>query len=185
MFKVLPQGLDEQIARINVAISRGENMTPLMRRISGILGSGFERNFAAEGRPAWPDLAPSTKKARARKGKWPGQILQVSAAGLASSVQEFFTATTAGAGTNKFYSAIQHFGGTIVQHPRSQKVYFRADEKTGVIGNRFVRKSKSNFSQWATSGTRTITIPARPFAAITAQEVLEIEVATLDFLTMR
>ena len=182
MIKVTPQGLDDQIARITIAMRRGQDMTPLMRRVSGILGSGFERNFAAEGRPKWQDLAPSTKKARARRGKWPGQILQVSAAGLASSIQEFFTPTMAGAGTNKVYAAIQHFGGTITQHPRSQRVYFRANEKTGVIGNRFVKKSQSNFSQWATSGERRITIPARPFAQITGQEVREIEEAAMAFL---
>ena len=184
MIKVTPQGLDTQIARITVAMRRGQNMTPLMQRISGILGSGIERNFEAGGRPAWPDLAESTKKARARKGKWPGQLLQVSGQ-LASSVQEFFSATTAGAGTNKIYAAIQHFGGTINQYPRSQKVYFRANEKTGEIGNRFVKKSKSNYSQWATSGNRTIIIPARPFAKITGQEIREIEAATLEFLTIR
>jgi len=184
MIKVTPLGLDEDIARITVAMRRGRDMTPLMQRISGILGSGIERNFEAEGRPKWPDLAESTKKARARRGKWPGQILQVSGH-LATSVQEFFSPTRAGAGTNKIYAAIQNFGGTIIQHPRSQKVYFRANEKTGEIGNRFVRKSKSNYSQWATSGERRITIPARPFAQITEQEIREIETATADFLTVR
>ena len=182
MIKVTPQGLDVQVARITVAMRRGQNMTPLMQRISGIMGGSFERNFAAGGRPAWPDLAESTKKARKRKGTWdPGDILRVTGH-LVNSVQEFFSPTTAGAGTNKIYAAIQHFGGTITQYPRSQKVYFHANETTGLIGNRFVKKSKSNFSQWATSGERRITIPARPFAQITGQEVAEIEAAALAFL---
>lgn len=184
MIKVTPQGIDEQIAHILAAIRRGKDMAPLMRRISGILGSGIERNFEAEGRPKWQELAKSTKKARARQGKWPGQILQVTGS-LATSVQEFFTGTMAGAGTNKVYAPAQNFGVVITQYPRSQRVYFRANEKTGEIGNRFVRKSRSNFSRWGTSGTRTITIPARPFAQITEQEIREIEVATAEFLTTR
>jgi phage virion morphogenesis protein len=178
IIKVTPANLEAIKKIINERAARGENM----QRISGILGSGIERNFAAEGRPKWQDLAPSTKRARARKGKWPGEILRVTGQ-LATSIQEFFTATSAGAGTNKIYAAIQNFGGDITQYARSQKNYFHANEKTGEIGNRFVKKHKSNFSQWATIGTHTITIPGREFAKITPQEEWEINQAALAFFT--
>lgn len=41
--------------------------------------------FAAEGRPTkWKDLAPLTKRMRAKKGKYPGKILQVTGSYLRS-----------------------------------------------------------------------------------------------------
>lgn len=178
MIKVTPANLEAIVRRITEAAARGKDMTPLMRRISGILGSGIERNFAPGGRPQWQDLAESTKRSRARKGKWPGQILIVSSQ-LVNSIQEFFSGTVAGAGTNKIYAAIQNFGGTISQHPRSE-LFVRNRVTKGKNKGRFARGTKPG--KGVTTGSRTITIPARPFAQITDQEVREIEVATMEFL---
>jgi phage virion morphogenesis protein len=183
LIKVKPVGLEEIDRRINEAVSRGRNMSPLMRGISGIMADSAEANFEAGGRPQWPDLAPSTKRARAKKGKWPGQILVVSSAGLAATITPFFTAMSAGVGSNKAYAAIQQLGGEIKQKARKHTLYFHVDEKTGEVGNRFVKEKKSNFSQEAEIGEHTVIIPARPYLQLTPWDIAQIRHATLEFLT--
>ncbi len=95
---------------INKLKSRLEDMTSVMSGVSGTMLHAVEENFAREGRPKWPGLAESTKKQRARKGHWPGKILQMSGQ-LASSVMPRFDRSSATVGTNKSYAAIQQFGG--------------------------------------------------------------------------
>lgn len=167
-------------ARCQRELNKGRDLTPLMREISGILEDSTESNFAAQGRPAWPDLAPSTKRVRARKGKWPGQILQQSGQ-LASSIETDYSAMSAWAGTNKAYAAIQQLGGTIRQYARSQRTYWRVNEQTGEIGHRFVTKRRSNFSQWVTIGDHQIKIPARPYLHLTEGDLEKIGQAVTRF----
>lgn len=180
MYKVKSPDLIAIQARCQRELNKGRDLTPLMREIRGILADSVERNFAAQGRPEWPDLAESTKRRRAKKGKWPGQILQESGQ-LASSIESGSSATAAWSGTNKEYAAIQQFGGEIRQYARSQKIYLRANEKTGEIGHRFVKKRRSNFSQWVTIGDHLIKIPARPFERLTEDDLAKITQATIRF----
>lgn len=72
-------------------------------------------------------------------------------------------------GTNRVYGAIHHFGGTIEIAARSQQAYYR-QKKSGGIDNQFVRKNKSNFSQWHTIPAYTISIPARPWLGVSKAE---------------
>lgn len=164
--------IDER--QVTEALSRlvkiGRNMRPIMREVAGVMEDGVEDAFSKQSDPTtgmpWASLKPATIRQRKRKGKWPGKILQVSAAGLASSIQSQYGDDYAIAGTNKEYAAIHQFGGTIDVHARSQQVYFRQNKRTGQVGNRFVPKSRSNFAQWATMGAHSITIPARPFLGL-------------------
>lgn len=59
-------------------------------------------------------------------------------------------------------AALHEFGGTISVPERQHEMYFHR-KADGSVGNRFVRREKSNFAQTATRGAHTITIPARPF----------------------
>jgi phage virion morphogenesis protein len=179
--RVLEDTATPGLARLR---ERTGDLTPLMRQIAGIMDDAVEENFAREGRPRWKDLAPATKKARARKGYWPGAILQQRGE-LAASITRHITSRSAAVGTNKRYAAIQHFGGVIRQYARSQKVYFRANERTGEIGRRFVSRRRSNFSQWATRGDSTIRIPARPFLLLAADGEQKIEAAVAVYLAGR
>ncbi|WP_439069122.1 hypothetical protein ACSJL3_003006 [Serratia nevei] len=43
-------------------------------------------------------------------------------------------------------------------------------KKNGEIDNRFVRKSKSNFAQWHTIPAHQVTIPARPWLGVSAEQ---------------
>ena len=95
------------------------DLKPLMKNIAGIFASAAEDNFAEEGRPdKWQDLSKVTKKQREKKGKWPGQILQVSGQ-LASSINTYYDNYSAVIGSNLEYAAIHQLGG---QAGRNKKV---------------------------------------------------------------
>ncbi|WP_027670080.1 phage virion morphogenesis protein [Rheinheimera baltica] len=65
-------------------------------------------------------------------------------------------------GTNSQYGAIHQFGGDIKRKASQRDLYFRQG-KDGSVGNRFVKKKKSNFVQTVNVGPYTIRIPARPW----------------------
>jgi phage virion morphogenesis protein len=75
-----------------------------------IFAYSTEENFKAEGRPKWQDLSEVTKKQRAKKGKYPGQILQVEGK-LAASVSTYYDDDSAIIGSNLPYAAIHQLGG--------------------------------------------------------------------------
>jgi len=116
----------------------------LMRDLSGIMHRAVEDNFASEGRPKWVALSPMTISMRRKSGTWPGQILQASGQ-LAASVQPYSDNDQALVGTNKVYAAIQQYGGVI--KPKTK----RALRFGGVV-------------------VRQVTIPARPFLHLTAED---------------
>ena len=101
--------------RLQAALRRVEwavgDVAPLMRGIAAELASQTEENFEQEGRPDWADLSETTTERRAKSGNWPGQILQISAAGLAASVTSHADDSSALVGSNKPYAAMMHFGG--------------------------------------------------------------------------
>lgn len=84
-------------------------------------------------------------------------------------------------GSNMVYAAIHHFGGTIKKKARSGSVYFKQNTRTGEIGNRFVKKSKSNFAQDVQIGAHDILMPARPALGITRSQHEEIGEMVIDF----
>lgn len=65
-------------------------------------------------------------------------------------------------------AAINEFGGTITIPERKATLYFK--ETNGNVGNRFVKKDKSNFAQDVNIGETTINIPSRPFLRNTFHE---------------
>ena len=108
------QRLQQTLNQIEDAIG---DLTPLMQSIAAELASQTEENFEHEGRPEWPELSDVTTENRAKHGHWPGQILQVSAAGLAASITTHATDSSAIVGSNKPYAAIMQFGGEQVNFP--------------------------------------------------------------------
>lgn len=97
-------------AALQRLLERTRNLTPAMRAISLALLDETETNFAAQGRPGWKALADSTQDARAKRGKWPGKILQVTGR-LAASVTPSHSAAMAAIGSNMAYAAIHQLGG--------------------------------------------------------------------------
>lgn len=118
------------IARLKKIAKAGADLTAPLNTIGEIILSSVEENFAREGRfesagswrggnTRWADLAASTKAARAKQGKWPGQKLQMSQGGLAASISKVVKGNAVTVGTNKAYGAIHQFGG---QAGRGRKV---------------------------------------------------------------
>lgn len=155
-------------------------LTPIMRAITGVLADASERAFAAEADPAtgtpWVDLAPSTRQARAKRGKWPGQKLQLSGQ-LAASVTTDFGRDYALIGSNKAYAAIHYFGGTIERAPYSTWVDLRTDA-AGALLRQGTEGRKRNLAVFAaadhaqkvrkrvTVQAYSISIPARRYLGL-------------------
>ena len=132
-------------------VNQSQDLTPLMENVAKTLASETSANFAAQGRPSWVPILESTKAARAKKGKWPGKMLQVSGA-LASSITTAHTSNTAQVGTNVIYAAIHQFGGQTAPHTIAAK-YAKALAWPGG----FAKKVNHPGSK----------IPARPFLPFT------------------
>lgn len=118
-------------------------------------------------------------------GKWPLSVRVMRQGGttlrdtsrLMNSVTSNTTSNGFEVGTDVEYGAIHHFGGDIKHEARASQVYFRQNERTGVVGNRFVRATRSNFAQDVSIGAYTVKIPARAWLGLTVsdeQELLEI-----------
>ncbi|NPU85547.1 MAG: phage virion morphogenesis protein [Syntrophaceae bacterium] len=135
-------GVQDMMTRL---AKRTKDLSPVMRRIAGILHDAVEENFERQGRPAWVPLKPRTIRQRSRFGYWPGKILQRRGE-LAVSISRKFDARSAAVGTNRIYAAIHQFGG---KAGRGHKV----------------------------------AIPARPFLAVTDQDLGEIRTAIQNYLT--
>ncbi|MBP2843749.1 phage virion morphogenesis protein [Pseudomonas sp. PNP] len=131
------------------------------------------RQVAPDGTP-WAPLSPRTL-ARKKGNK----ILRDSGA-LLDTLRHQVTDDGLDFGTDRPYGAIHQDGGKIEHAARSQRVYFK--EKGGVVGNRFVKKSKSNFAQWVTHGARSVEMPARPYLGLSSEDEAEILEIVSDYL---
>ncbi|MGG6193054.1 hypothetical protein ACQV2B_03005 [Pantoea allii] len=60
-------------------------------------------------------------------------------------------------------AATQEFGGSITIPERVQDLNFRYDERSGRVGQKFVKANKANFVQSVVIPAHIITIPSRPF----------------------
>lgn len=91
------------------------DMSPVMADVAQALVSESEQQFETQSGPSgpWEALSEETTiPMRIRAGTWPGKVLQVSAGGLASSVQTSYGPDFASIGSNKVYAPMHMFGGT-------------------------------------------------------------------------
>ncbi|MCL2219318.1 MAG: phage virion morphogenesis protein [Chitinispirillia bacterium] len=118
------------LSRLKKLAAAGSDLSAPLSVCGEILLSSVEENFQRGGRygsagswrgggTRWADLADSTKAARAKRGKWPGRILDMSQGGLAASISKTVQGNAVTVGTNKRYGAIHQFGG---QAGRGRKV---------------------------------------------------------------
>ncbi|WP_314140422.1 phage virion morphogenesis protein [Buttiauxella noackiae] len=156
-------------------INRLENREPILREMAAAMADAVEENFARQGRPSWMGWSPAY--ARKRSG---GKILQKSGR-LAASITQYSTNDEAVVGTNVKYARIHQEGGEINIAARSQQAYYRQN-KDGSVGNRFVKKSRSNFSQWHSMGAYKIKMPARPFLHLTEDDIEGMETTAENYL---
>lgn len=173
---------DNQVVEaLNRLAAAGRDMTPAMRAISLALLSKTQANFIAQAGPAgpWPELAKATQKDRARRGKWPGQMLRDTGR-LAASVTPFSNAGEAGVGSNAVYAAIHHLGGDIERAAYSSWVRLRQVKGRTLFAKGSHKRAKS---VRYTTGGHAIHIPARPYLPATAAGLQDgMEAAILDIL---
>lgn len=126
----------------------------------------FRQQIGPDGSP-WAPLAPSTLARK--KG---GRILRDKGT-LQDTLRHSVSNDELSFGTDRPYGAIHQLGGKVQHAARSQQVYFRQG-KDGSVGSRFVKKSKSNFSQWVTRGAHDSEIKARPYLGLSPDDDVEI-----------
>ncbi|MFF3704993.1 phage virion morphogenesis protein [Pseudomonas qingdaonensis] len=131
------------------------------------------RQIGPDGSP-WAPLSPRTlaRKKGNKTLRESGALLDTLRHQVSNEELEF--------GTDRPYGAIHQFGGKIEHAARSQQVYFK--EKGGVVGNRFVKKSRSNFAQWVSHGARSVQMPARPYLGLSGEDETEVLVIVAAYL---
>ena len=101
-------------------------------------------------------------------GKWKKALEAVSKQAASLKVGVLEGATSEDGESVATYAFYNEFGATVEVPERTQTLYFKRN-RDGTVGNRFVRKDKSDFAQDVAVGGHTISIPARPFMRSTVQ----------------
>jgi phage virion morphogenesis protein len=147
-----------------------------------LVKAGMEKERSPDGVP-WPQLKPSTVRQRRRMGRGPHPMLRLHG--------DLFRSLHAEAGrdsvyvaTNWPYAAAHQFGARIRHKAGTTTLYF-ARKKNGQVGNRFVRKNRSDFAQDAQVGAHETVIPARPYLFTAAGHVPEPWVDRMTIILLR
>ncbi|KAF1009067.1 MAG: hypothetical protein GAK28_00700 [Luteibacter sp.] len=137
------------------------------------------RQVSPDGIP-WAPLKPRYAKAKAKVR--PGvAMLRFDNHMLGDQLSSQVEGDTLYHGTNAPYGALQQFGGDVTHAARPTSLYFH--HKDGEVSPQFVNRRKANFVQAATVPEHTVTIPARPWLGVDAEDEAEIVQLTLDHLT--
>lgn len=138
------------------------------------------RQVSPEGTP-WQALSPRYKRLKDRKR--PGvPMLKFDFHMLGDRLSQQVVGDTLFVGTSAKYGAIHHFGGTIKRDARESEVFFKRD-RDGTVGNQFVPRRKSNFSQRVTIPAYKITMPARPWLGVSTEDEQEVLAIATDHLS--
>lgn len=170
-------------ARLSDLAAQAENLQPLMDAIGAYMVQATQRRFERETGPdgqKWPRLSPRTAEKRiggSRRGY--DHMLRVKTRLYSSIVYEADPGKVA-IGSNMVYAAIQQLGGTVKIAEREQDIYQNYNAKTDTFDPRFRKRAKSNFSRRVKVGAHTITIPARPYLGVDADDRAEIAALVND-----
>lgn len=124
---------------------------------------------------AWTKLAASTL--RQRRGTTAAILRDTGR--LASSISSRADQDSVTIGTNVVYAAIHQFGGDIQRAARTATLYFKQG-RDGTVGNRFVRRGRSNFAQDVEIGAHAQHIPERSSLPIRPSGEVDLPAATID-----
>lgn len=163
----------EATTRLEMILARIDRRQGLMKAIGDLLVGSAGENFRAERGPdgaAWAPLAPSTIRARARRARSQIRILSETGA-LAGSVHAEATDDLARIGSPTAYAAIHQLGGTIQKAAGSRTM----------VGRRFARRGAEGGRE-AEIMAHSITIPARPFLGVSAEDAVSILEMAEDWL---
>lgn len=160
-------------ASLNAMMARMEKPLGFHKRVGEYLYLSTNENFQSETDPdgvPWQKLLPRTIRRRIKRKKAGLAILRETGVlkGSISTLPEIDQVTI---GASAPYAAIHQLGGKIKKPARKAELFFKRNERTGEIGHRFVKKKKSNAVQDVTIPAHTVTIPARPYLGIGADDV--------------
>lgn len=152
------EGFESTIAALASAVSRLANPTPLYDDIGGMLVASTQDRFERE---TGPDGSPWPQSLRA---KFEGGKTLSDTRRLFNSMTHEASADGVSVGTNVIYAAIHQMGG-VIRAKTSGGLKFRG------IGN----------GGWVTK--QSVTIPARPFLGLDADDEKEIANIAGDYVT--
>lgn len=170
--------VDELLSRMGRVVALLENPEGMLRSMAEYLLQRTEDRFIP-GAPgyqtspdgeAWQALSPSYLRS---KKKNQDKILSLNGY-LGRSFSYSVGDNELLVGTNRKYAAVHQFGELFNFPARSQQAFFRQDSRSGELGNQFVSKARSNFSQWVTLGPYKVEIPKRPFLGVSNQDADEL-----------
>lgn len=161
----------ELLRNLEAMLRRADKPTPVLKAIGDLMVASADRNFEAQGRPAWKPVARSTARIKAKAGH--SQILMWSGH-LARSVDFKVVGRKVVLGSNEPYARIHQEGGVIQRSGREGAVRLRTDAK-----GRLIRQGKegrkTRLAVFASAGHKRaverafthgpyqIRIPARPY----------------------
>lgn len=159
-------------ASLRSMMERMENPLGFYEEVGQELLDIMDRNFETESDPdgiPWKKLLPSTVWQKRRRGSGGGILSDQGH--LKGSINIRPTSEQVSIGSPMEYAAIHQLGGTIKKPARKAVLFLKRNARTGEIGHRFVERKKSNVVQDVTIPAHTITIPARPYIGIGANDV--------------
>ena len=145
----------------------GERATRLWHAIGAAGVASTQLRFDQQHGPGGAPWKPSQ-----RALKDGGKTLQLSGMLLASITYNLLGADGVEWGSNLPYAPAMQGGADITVYPRSQQIY-QTVSKAGVLNQKFVRPSKSNFARWVEVPEYHIHIEARPYLGIDEEDIAE------------
>jgi phage virion morphogenesis protein len=162
----------DALRKINAIVAQLSDPDPMLRDMGEYLIITHLRRFDQQVSPdgtSWQALSAGYLK---RKKKNKDKILQLD--GYLKNTNRYQVENGELLfGSDRPYAAKQHFGGETTMPARASEVFFRQN-RDGSIGNKFVKKKNSNFSQSVNIGAYTINMPARPWLGTSDQDDSEL-----------
>lgn len=173
----------EAQAKLRAMIGLMGRKRPFFEDVGNLLVASIGRRFRAERAPdgtPWAPLKPATIKARMKRRRSKISILRETGR-LAGSINYKAGDDEVRVGSPDERAAIHQLGGIIEMPARVAKIY-RRKAKDGAVGRRFVKKKKANVVTDVSITAHRITIPARPFLGISAEDQADIMAAAERWL---
>jgi len=160
---------DYQVLAALTQLARNvDHLEPALKEIGAAVEASIMLNFQGQHDPDGEPWEPLSAATLARRRGGDGQILRDTGR-LNSSINYQVGDFAVEIGTDVDYANVHQFGADIEHAARTQTLYFR-QRADGSVGNKFVKKSRSNFAQDVARGAHTTHIPARPFVGISAAD---------------
>lgn len=177
------EGVKAELDRLARA---ADDAAPAYNAIGAYLVFSTQRRFETETGPdgrKWTPLSPRTANRRIGRERRGYMHILRQTTRLYRSISYDAGPNYAVVGSNVRYAAIHQLGGEIKQQEREQTVYLKKIRRKGGFRTRFARKNAQGAEARTVSiKAHTITIPARPYLGISAEDRDEIAAIVVDHL---